>query len=613
MVVLAGAIDRKLRKLFTRCLGHCLGNRLRNVLARRSPSSTRFRFEVFLQNLLGILLGRYPDRLGFGFRQCCLFLCQLNRNSHGSVISLIHPPKRVGLSETALCAPRKAGLATPPSTLNWEYSRRNYLYRFVLAAYLAIAAAAHAAAPDTGQLDASPTLFTVMAAINAVGYDADLASPNNHPIRNAIRQEIAKRNVPSLPALKDFFLRHRQHNDTLELSQYISFALTAGPPPDFAIKMRDVEIPPDVGSMQELPSLLAAFYKEADIEDLWKRSQPAIDQYLGRYHTPVTDAVLQVNAYLRQQTSGFRGRHFQIFVELQAAPNQIQTRSYGNEYTIVVTPSPEPRVFDVRHGYLHYLLDPLSTRYAEVLERKKSLVDHALRSKVLPDSFKQDFLLLTTESLIKAVEARLDRQPAAVQQALLEGNILAPYFSEQLPVYEKQEQSMTLYYPTMVSGIELLKEDARLSKVDFKDAAQRPVVKTPEPPPPPPPTGVSKSLDDAEKLYRSNDLDQAKKIFLDVLQQTDSKSVHAAAYFGLARIAAKQKDPETSQKLFEKTLELEPEPFVKGWTLVYLGRLSVAAGDRDAAAKYFQDALQVPGASDDARKAAKDGAQTVSK
>ena len=53
----------------------------------------------------------------------------------------------------------------------------------------------------------------------------------------------------------------------------------------------------------------------------------------------MTNAVLQVNVYMRQKTSGFKGRRFQIFIELQAAPNQIQTRSYSNNYTIVVTPS----------------------------------------------------------------------------------------------------------------------------------------------------------------------------------------------------------------------------------------------------------------------------------
>ena len=97
-----------------------------------------------------------------------------------------------------------------------------------------ICAVAAAATPETGQLDASPSLFTVMAALNAAGYSADLSSPNNHPLRAAIQAELAKRNapslaaIPSLTAIKDFFERHRKRTDTLELSQYISFALALG-------------------------------------------------------------------------------------------------------------------------------------------------------------------------------------------------------------------------------------------------------------------------------------------------------------------------------------------------------------------------------------------------
>jgi tetratricopeptide (TPR) repeat protein len=489
------------------------------------------------------------------------------------------------------------------------------LYRLAFAAILAIVTSVRAATPDLGQLDASPTLFTVMAAINAAGYDADLASGNNHPLRNAIRAELAKRDIPSLPAIKDFVNRHRRRNDTLELSQYVSFALTAGGPPDFAITMRDVEVPPDVSSMTELSSLLAAFYKQANIEDLWKRSQRSIDQYVERYHGPVSEAVLQVNSLLRQQTSGVRGSHFQILIEMQAAPNQIQTRSYGSQYTVVIAPSPEPRVFDVRHAYLHYSLEPLATRYEEILKRKKGLADHALRAQGLDESFRDDFLLLTTESLIKAIEARLDRKPEGVQQAVQEGYVLAAYFAEQLPVYEKQEQAMQLYYPQLVGAIDLVKEDARLSKVEFtKGPAARPAVKTAPPPAPPARTGAAKTLDDAEELYKASDLEGAKKRFLDVLQQTDQKPLHAAAYYGMARIAAKQKDPETAERLFEKALELGPEPWVQAWALVYLGRLSMAAQDgAEAAAKYFQRALAVDGASDEARKAAQQGVQQISK
>ena len=482
------------------------------------------------------------------------------------------------------------------------------MYRLAFAGILAIALTARAGTSEMGQLDASPTLFTVMAAINAAGYDADLASPNNHPLRNAVREALAQRSIPSLPALKEFVARHRKHNDTLELSQYISFALSAGGPPDFAVTLRDVEIPPDVTSLTGLSPLLAAFYKEAGIDDLWKRSQRAIDQYVGLYHEPVANAVLQVNAYLRQPTSGFRGRHFQIFIELLAAPNQIQTRSYGNEYTIVVTPSPEPRIFDVRHGYLHYLLDPLSTRNREILDRKKGLADHAMRAQALPDSFKEDFLLLTTESLIKAVEARLDHKPEVPGQAMREGYILAPFFAEKLPVYEKQEQSMMLYYQELVAAIDLVKEDARLSAVEFdKQAAAGRAVKSAPPPAPPPLTGAAKTLADAEALYAARDLEKAKKLYLDVLQQTDRKPLHAAAYYGMARIAALEKDPETADRLFRKTLELEPEPFVKAWTLVYLGQLSMAARDSEQAARFFGEALKVDGASDKAHEAARQG------
>jgi tetratricopeptide (TPR) repeat protein len=480
--------------------------------------------------------------------------------------------------------------------------------------------AAHAAPAETGQLDASPSLFTVMAAINAAGYDADLGSPSSHPLRKAIREELAKRNIPSLAGIKEFVARHKYSNDTAELSQYISFALSCSGPPTFEFKQRDVDIPPDVSGLTGLSPMLAAFYREAGIEELWKRSQPAIDQYIERYHQPVLEAVLQVNSYLRQQTSGVSGRRFQIFIELQGAPNQIQTRSYGNLYTIVVTPSADVRTFDVRHGYLHYSLDPLATHNREILERKKSILDHALRAKALDDRFKEDFLLLVSESLIKAVEARLDRKPEMAAQALRQGFILTPYFFEQLPVYEKQEQGMALYFHDMAQAIDLRKEDARLSTVTFDRDAPTRVAKTAPAAPvaEAPLTGAAKTLDEAEKLYAARDLDKtnldkAKTQYLAVLEETDQRSVHASAYYGLARIAALQKDPETAERLFQKTLDSGPEPAVKAWTLVYLGQLELAAGDREAAGKYFQDALRVEGATDQARQKAQQGIQLSSK
>ena len=488
------------------------------------------------------------------------------------------------------------------------------MLRHALTLLLLAALPALAAPADSGQLDASPGLFTVMAAINAAGYKAEWSSPNNHPIRFAVQAELAKRDIPSLGPLKEFFESHRKRTDGQELSQYLSFALSCTGPPSFEFAIRDVEIPPDAMPLRDLSHLLAAFYKEANIEDLWKRSQPAIEQYIARYHEPVTNAVLEVNGYLRQMTSGFKNRRFQIFIELQAAPNQIQTRSYSDNYTIVVTPSPDTRTFDIRHAYLHYLLDPLATRNQEILDRKKSLVDHAMRARALSDAYKADYLLLVTESLIKAVESRLDRKPGMIQEALHEGYILAPYFAEALPVYEKQESSMYLYYTEMMQAIDLIKEDRRLTGVEFsKDSAARPAVRMPAPVPPPAATGAAKTLEEAELAYSSRELEKAKKLFLKTLEETEKRSVHASAYYGLGRIALLEKDLDAAERLFQKALESEPEAFDKGWVLVYLGRLAVAAGDRDKATEYFQSALQLEGATDKARLAAKQGLELTKK
>ncbi len=345
--------------------------------------------------------------------------------------------------------------------------------------------------------------------------------------------------------------------------------------------------------LEKLSPLLAAFYKEADIADLWARSQTAINQYIARYHKPVVEAVMDVNVYLRQQTSGLNRSRFQILLELLAAPNQVQVRSYGFLYTVVVTPSPDTRIFDIRHAYLRYLLDGLSTHWADVLERKKGIADHAYRARALNDAYKEDFLQLATESLVRAVESRLDHDPAAVQKAFHQGFILTPYFAEQLPIYEKQELAMSGFYRDMVQNIDVMKEEARLANVVFDTQSAPARTVQAAPPPPPPLTGAAKTLKDAQNAYDARDLDTAKKLYLDVLQKTDVKDMHAEAYFGLAHIAALQKDPETAQRLFLKTLELDPQqPQTKAYTLIYLGKLAAASGEPEQGVKYLAGCSQ---------------------
>ena len=97
------------------------------------------------------------------------------------------------------------------------------------------------------------------------------------------------------------------------------------------------------------------------------------------------------------------------------------------------------------------------------------------------------------------------------------------------------------------------------------------------------------------------------------MQQADSKSQRAAGYYGLARIALAQDNPDDAETLLEQTLELEPEASIHAWVLVYLGKLRLEVGDRETATRCFQDALKVEGASELARTEAQKGLQQISK
>jgi len=260
-----------------------------------------------------------------------------------------------------------------------------------------------------------------------------------------------------------------------------------------------------------------------------------------------------------------------------------------------------------------YLLDPLATKYYERIHRVRGLLDFAQSAPALDESYKSDLLLLTTESLIKAVESRLSKQPASVQQALSEGFVLTPFFAEQLPAYEKQEAAMRLYLPQMLDAIDLRKEDKRLQKVEF--ASARAVRKAPPAATPlaePEQSPAQKAIDEADKLYAARSLEPARELYLKLTRQVDDKSIHARAYYGLARIATLKNDAELAQQLFRKTLELSPDPHTRSWTEVYLGRLAEAFGEKDQAAQHYKAALGIEGAPPGATQAAEQGVQKLS-
>ena len=463
-------------------------------------------------------------------------------------------------------------------------------------------------AAESLELDASENLFYVMAAINAAGYDDGINLPDNNPIRKQLRDFLAKQNIPVLPALRDFYRRQMRGNRsaTEDLAPYLSWALSVTGAPDFRWKGRDIDVPPDAVRLAAFTPLMADFYQQANLKDLWQRAKPVYELELERYHAPLVDMTTRVDGYLRVPSNAYFGRHFRIFVELLAAPEHVQTRSYGDDIFVMVSPSQALRIFDIRHAYLHYQVDPIVIKYGMDLKQKGSLLD-LVQTAPLEEGYKNDIVLLANESLIKAVEARIDKQPAGVDQAMRQGYVLTRFFSEQLLAFDKQQQGMRFYAQDMIQAIEMKREIARIGAVKFDSAvlqraAKQVAVAGPEP------TPMAKALEDADNLYGGRQLDEAKKRYLKILEMTgtaeENASGHAAAWYGLARIAILQNDPDAAVNLFQKTLGSSPDAPTRAWSYVYLARLARAAGEMDEARKFYKEALVVEGASAMAREAA---------
>ena len=298
-------------------------------------------------------------------------------------------------------------------------------------------------------------------------------------------------------------------------------------------------------------------------------------------------------------------------------PQLIETRSYGDDTYLVISPAATPPMYDIRHAYLFSLIDPLMLTYRVDIQQKRSLLD-LVGSAPLPDDYKFDMVLLCSQSLVKAVEARLDKDKNAVNRATRQGYIMTPFFYEQLPAFENQQQGMRFYVDEMINAIDLNTESARLSTVKFDTAPlQRTAKKVEVAAPEPELSPAGKTLQKAESLFSArneapNNLQESKNLFIKALDQKGEAAERAQAWYGMARIALIEKKGSTAQQLFEKTLESSPDDFVRGWTDVQLGSIYRSQHDFAQATKYYNDALAVSGASDKAKEAAKSELNAIS-
>ena len=498
----------------------------------------------------------------------------------------------------------------------------------------AVPASLEAASPQgesTGPIDveANPQVFATMCALVAVGFGAD-AAPGT-PDLAQLRTHLRSLHGPATEALRDYYHQHALGDSGATLSRFITFALIAGPAPKFELSVRRDQLPPGVLALDGFSGVLANFYEEAQIEQLWRQFQPAYEHAVSGVREPLGQIVLASTAYLREIIRP-GVRTFRVYVEPMVG-NETNVRNIGDRYVVVINPA-SPSFDLMRHAFLHYLLDPLPIRYREKLVGEQRLLFYADRAPNLPYEYRSDLTSFFDECFVRAVEFRVRRLPPAqladeVNLAEANGYVLIRPLLKALAKFESSEPAMDLYFPDLVTSIDVISEQQRLETVKFAPASERePARERAEGLGAKRQNGNAASdmeaeLSAAERMIAERNAAAAAEAFERILAKSPGQP---RALYGLAVASVLQGDAEHARALFEQVVAaahadsapMRPDPATLAWSHIYLGRMYDLEEDREQALQEYRAALAIDNASETARSAARHGIEqayqpTVSK
>jgi tetratricopeptide (TPR) repeat protein len=461
-------------------------------------------------------------------------------------------------------------------------------------------------------LDTSESLFTVLTAINTCGYDHELSVSD--PLRAQIRTEVAKNIQQSEEAQEaaktmcQFYEDHRQPEASRLLAQYESLALYLSPPPGLAPKVKDADLPPDAGYLLGIVPLLQKFYEKAGLHSTWERHHDAYSALTDRYHGTLSKMLFDTEVYLKLPSAGYLGRQFTVYIDPMGAPGETNARNYGSDYYVVISPGigSSLKMEQIRHTYLHYLLDPLALKYPATMKRLEPLLV-SVKTAPMDQSFKSDVSLLVTECLIRAIEARTaspkaseEQREQAVNDSMQQGFILTTYFYQALAVFEKGPAGLRNAYTEIVANIELNREQKRAAQIHFADKADPELLHISRP-------LEGKLLIKAEQRLSAGDPGSAQKLAQEAL---DEKSEDPGrALFILAQVATANRKIDDARNYFQRALEVAHEPKVVAWSHIYLGRIFDLQENRAVAVDHYRAALSASASLPEAKAAAERGLQ----
>ncbi len=457
-------------------------------------------------------------------------------------------------------------------------------------------------------VDGDVRLFAVLSALQAAGCDFGApASSMVEESRRLTREAVDRELSPDLrERLKKFYEAHLAgENRNTNLSRYISLAMVLDQPPKLDYVWSQDKLPPDVLPIVDFQPLVKEFYDTVHIERIWSRLQAPLDQYIAGQQASIMQTIQRTEGYLRLPSSSYLGRHYYIIIDMLGVSALASARNYGEDYYLVIAPTPQGNLLEIRHQFLHFVLDPLSLRVADRFYHKRELLNLAAANPNLDPQFKTDFLLFGVECMIRAAELRMNHLTAAQADAELTRNaasgfFLIRHFYNQFGTFEEGEQGIREAIGGMVESIDVPAEKkyvASLAQVHLPPTPPGPKVERSE---------NEKQLDDAEDLLSNEKYELAKKLFKQVADS--DPALRAKALYGMGVACSLQRNTTDAKNYFEQALAIKnADGATRAWSHIYLGRLYDLAGERKQAIQEYSAAVKTGDDTHGAQAAAKRG------
>jgi hypothetical protein len=507
-------------------------------------------------------------------------------------------------------------------------------------------------AGPTISLISSEPVFLMASALNACGYDEGL--DESSPIRKKVRDEINQALAASEEARKKrdavclYIAQHRLTGTERDISQYISLALYLTPPPELETSVELTEMPPDATQVVEFVPLLRDFAAALDLHGIWLTLRRSYDDEINEVHDPLSKMIVGTDLYLKMPAAVYDGRRFVVVIEPMLSPRTINARIYGTDYVVVLaTVNGQIRINDVRHTYLHYVIEPLLLSRSNAVDRTQPIL-RVIRDAPLEFRYRNDDVALTIECLLKAIEARtmqtgipdykipagVDRselpryegerhqvelkqeaaRQATVRHDTTQGYVLTQYFYDALIQFEKDPASLRDDIGEMVYSMDVDQQVNRAKHIEFDKEADEDVLSRSKP-------RKLEGLDLAEARLQAGDPAGAASLARPFLAEKtpgheSGSSLQATAdaahaNFVLARVAAMTGHPSEAMTRFQTTVDTSKEPRLLAWSHIYMGRMYDLACKRDDALDQYKQALANRDGQLDTRLAAERGVKAA--